>query len=128
MLCSFFCAEATIFKKKCPWEVKYSNWFFSLLPKWPKQKNSCSKMWLIDQLYIKLGIKYCLLFLKGPLYLRTSRNFHDDVRLSDSYHFFFIWIGFKYVICLESFVKWSLDLENCFMNLKYRRCEYSDIH
>ena len=25
------------------------------LPKWPKQKNSCSKMWLIDQLYIKLG-------------------------------------------------------------------------
>ena len=25
------------------------------LPKRPKQKNSCSKMWPIDQLYIKLG-------------------------------------------------------------------------
>ena len=30
------------------------------LPKRPKQKNSCSKMWLIDQLYIELG-----LFLTG---------------------------------------------------------------
>ena len=32
--------------------------FFSQLPwlpKWPKQKNSCSKMWPIDQLYIVLG-------------------------------------------------------------------------
>ena len=31
---------------------------FSLLPaqpKRPKQKNSCSRMWLIDQLYIELG-------------------------------------------------------------------------
>ena len=26
------------------------------LPKRPKQKNSCSKMWLIDHLYIKLGL------------------------------------------------------------------------
>ena len=33
--------------------------FFSLLPaqpKQPKQKNSCSKMWPIEQLYIELGI------------------------------------------------------------------------
>jgi hypothetical protein len=33
---------------------------FSLLPaqpKLPKQENSCSKMWLIDQLYIELGAK-----------------------------------------------------------------------
>ena len=52
-------------------------------------------MWLIDHLYTKLGIKYCLLFLKFPLYLKTSRNFYDDVRLSDSYNFFcmnMIWI------------------------------------
>ena len=28
--------------------------FFSLLPWLPKQKNSCSKMWPIDQLYIEL--------------------------------------------------------------------------
>ena len=26
------------------------------LPKRPNQKNSCSKMWLIDQLYIELGL------------------------------------------------------------------------
>ena len=26
------------------------------LPKWPKQENSCDQMWLIDQLYIKLGL------------------------------------------------------------------------
>ena len=49
----------TIFKKE-PSKVvtKYS--FFPYcpeLPKWPKQKNLCSKMWLIDQLYIKLGPK-----------------------------------------------------------------------
>ena len=25
-------------------------------PKWPKQKNSCSKMWLLDQLHIELGL------------------------------------------------------------------------
>ena len=34
--------------------------FFSLLPELPnqpKQKNSCSKMWPIDQLYIELGCK-----------------------------------------------------------------------
>ena len=37
---------------------KISNTLFSLLPKLPKQpkqKNSRSKMWLINQLYIKLG-------------------------------------------------------------------------
>ena len=26
------------------------------LPNWPKQKNSCSKLWLLDQLYIELGL------------------------------------------------------------------------
>jgi hypothetical protein len=37
--------------------------FFSLLPwlsKRPQQKNSCSKMWPIDQLYIELGIFYVI--------------------------------------------------------------------
>ena len=48
-------------KKKTPSKVaqKNSNPHFSLLPellKRPKQKNSCFKMWLIDQLYIKLGL------------------------------------------------------------------------
>ena len=44
--------------KHPPKTKKNSNVFFPYcpeLPKWPKQKNSCSKMWLIDQLYIKLG-------------------------------------------------------------------------
>ena len=48
---------------------KNSNSFFFLLPKRHKQKDLCSKMWLIDQMYIELGfdssfyrIKLCFLF------------------------------------------------------------------
>jgi hypothetical protein len=46
--------------KKPPSKVAQnnSNPLFSLLPelpKRPKRKNSCSKMWPIDQLYIELG-------------------------------------------------------------------------
>ena len=68
-----FSADTTKFKKKyffCPQKVekptlkscseKLKSTFFPYcpeLPKRPKQKNSCSKMWLIDQLYIELG--YC---------------------------------------------------------------------
>ena len=67
-------ADATIFSKQCyvsflPQKVEKKHpqkllrktqihFFFSLmpeLPKRPKQKNSCSKMWLMDQPYIKLG-------------------------------------------------------------------------
>ena len=64
-----FCADATIISKKKimnelkkpPSKVAQKNsnpLFFPLLPaqpKWPKKKNSCSKMWPIDQLYIELG-------------------------------------------------------------------------
>ena len=42
--------------KSCSEKLKST--FFSLLPaqpKRPKQKNSCSQMWSIDQLYIELG-------------------------------------------------------------------------
>ena len=49
----FFCpqkVEKTTLKS-CSEKLKST--FFSLLPKRPKQKNSCSKMWLIDQLYIE---------------------------------------------------------------------------
>ena len=56
-------ADATIFSKvekntlkSCSEKLKST--FFPLLPelpKQPKQKNSCSKKWLIDQLYIELG-------------------------------------------------------------------------
>ena len=56
--------------KKPPSKVAQKNsnpLLFPLLPaqpKWPKQKNSCSKMWPIDQLYIELGIRrqFYLLF------------------------------------------------------------------
>ena len=40
---------------------KLKSTIFSILPaqpKRPKHKNSCSKMWLIDQLYIELGRSY----------------------------------------------------------------------
>ena len=50
--------------------------FFSLLPaqpKRPKQKTSCSKMWLIDQLYIELGLNwYCALDWSCILTLSTA--------------------------------------------------------
>ena len=47
--------------KKTPSKVaqKYSTCFLHYCPellKQPKQKNSCTKMWLIDQLYLKLGL------------------------------------------------------------------------
>ena len=69
-----FSADDTIFSKKklsffCPQKVekpplkscseKLKSTFFPCcpeLPKRPKQKNSCSKMQLIDQLYIELGL------------------------------------------------------------------------
>ena len=61
-----FRADATIFskkKKKCPQKVekttlKLKSTFFPYCPevsKRPKQKNSCSKIWLLEQLYIELG-------------------------------------------------------------------------
>ena len=37
---------------------KYSNWFFACCPELPEyQKNSCTQMWLINQLYKKMGRK-----------------------------------------------------------------------
>ena len=54
-------AEKTTLKS-CSEKLKFT--FFPLLPaqpKWPKQKNSCSKMWPKDQLYIELGIDYNLI-------------------------------------------------------------------
>ena len=49
--------------EKPPSQVAQNNsylLFFSLMPelqKRPKQKNSCSKMWPIEQLYIELGLE-----------------------------------------------------------------------
>ena len=51
-------------KKICPQKIEkitlkscseFFNQFHFFLPKRPKQKNSYSKMWPIDQLYIELG-------------------------------------------------------------------------
>ena len=71
MLNTFYCGSYNILKILrffCPQKVEKKHpqkllritqiHFFSLLPelpKWPKQKNSCSKMWPTDQLYIELG-------------------------------------------------------------------------
>ena len=55
MLSKFWKVEETTLKSR--WE-KLKPIIFSYcpeLPKRPKQKNSCSKMCLLDQLYIKLG-------------------------------------------------------------------------
>ena len=49
-----------LFAQKNPQKLLTDTLFFlhycPELPKGPKQKNSCFKMWLIDQLYIKLGL------------------------------------------------------------------------
>ena len=53
-----FSAEAHKKLKKPPSKVAQKNsnpLFFPYCPELPKQKNLCSKMWPIDQLYIKLG-------------------------------------------------------------------------
>ena len=59
---SFFCpqkVEKTTLKS-CSEKLKST--FFPYcpeLPKRPNQKNSCSIMWLIEQLYIELGVSLC---------------------------------------------------------------------
>ena len=60
-----------------------------VVPKRPKQKNSCSKMWLIDQLYIKLGYKVWK--LKNNLVRRQSVK-NENFIFSLSANFF------KYVL------------------------------
>ena len=50
--------------KSCSENLKST--FFLLVPaqpKWPKLKNSCSKIWPIDQLYIELGTYHKCFFL-----------------------------------------------------------------
>ena len=64
LLCNFLVRTLQYLKKNCPKKVE-KNTLKSRseilkknppqLPKWPKQKNSCSNMQLIDQLYKKLG-------------------------------------------------------------------------
>ena len=92
---SLFCRQKV--EKKTPKKVaqKNSNPLFfpllSLLPKRPKQKNSCFKMWLLDQRYIELGIKprkrdppilrssllhTYLIQIQGPD--RNNTNFQED--------------------------------------------------
>ena len=82
-----FSADATIFSKKYsfahkklkkpPSQVgqKNSNPLFSLLPglpKWPKQKNLYSKMWLIEQLYIELRWQLSIFELKLIQFLQVT--------------------------------------------------------
>jgi hypothetical protein len=48
-------------KKKSPLKLGYLAEFssfqkFSITAKWSKLKNSCSKLWLIVQLYVELGL------------------------------------------------------------------------
>ena len=108
-----FSANATMFFFKiliffCPQKVekttlkscseKLKSTFFSLLPaqpKWPKQKNSCSKMWPIEQLYIELGFDTQWSILKNmgawnyeltPL-KTTSQKFPPLLGVSFAVHF-----------------------------------------
>ena len=86
----FFChqkVEKTTLKS-CSEKLKST--FFPLLPaqpKWPKQKNSCSKMWPIDQLYIELGLyQMRLLFPKRKCKLSGwKENLSNLIKTSYSY-------------------------------------------
>ena len=54
----FFCPQKVEKNTLKSCSEKLKSTFFPYCPqqpKQPKQKNSCSKMWLIDQLYIELG-------------------------------------------------------------------------
>ena len=59
--------------------------FFPLLPwlpKRPKQKNSCSKMWPIDQLYIELGLNQknlLLIYTILSLWYSISHNVVEHI-------------------------------------------------
>ena len=68
-------------------------YFFPLLPwlpKWPKQKNSCSKMWPIDQLYIDLGYNVYLVFASRtrsrPPINELMKTRGEALHLSDEFH------------------------------------------
>ena len=75
-LCKFLMRTLQYFQKKFKKFPTYRvekttskilNFIHPELPKWPKQKNSCSKKWLLEQLYIKLGLKpltYSIVLLK----------------------------------------------------------------
>ena len=78
-LCNFLVRTLQFFSKRIQFSLPIKSWknhpqkllrktqihfpYCPELPKRPKQKNSCSKMWLIDQLYIELGLNEFLLLL-----------------------------------------------------------------
>jgi hypothetical protein len=57
--------------------MKYLNWFFfpycPELPKQPKERNSW-RMWLIDRLYIKLGIERYVLGAQNARFMTKIPN------------------------------------------------------
>ena len=92
ILCNFLVRTLQCFHKNfnfffCPQKVektthkscseKLKSTFFSLLPaqpKWLKQKNSCSKMCLIDQLYIELGYLLAMKIIVSHIALWAERK------------------------------------------------------
>ena len=67
----FFCPQKVEKNtlKSCPEKLKST--FFSLLPAQPiqpKQKNSCYKMWLTDQMYTELGFPRSSLLMQRREY------------------------------------------------------------
>jgi hypothetical protein len=59
---NFFCPQKVEKNnlKSCPEKLKSTFFFLTAipLPAQPKQKNSCSKMWPIDQLYIDTQLRH----------------------------------------------------------------------
>ena len=86
--------------------------FFSLLPWLPKQKNSCSKMWIIDQLYIELGFWLLLLLIltRCPrlhelcaCWFFSSLFRNQSTTHSGPFYYFYPWFSRTFKKCLNYF-------------------------
>ena len=86
----------------------------SKLPKRPKQKNLCSKMWRIDQLYIELGsrvfeimkktwsgyVRNCICFLTS-LQICSRNNYENFITLPEPLEWINSWMGFFFKLSME---------------------------
>ena len=120
--------DATIFKKKVIAHKKLrkkhpqkSLRIFSPycpeLPKRPKKKNSCSKMWLIDQQYIKLGLGPQLSFYRNKLFV-ASASLHRTRPLGLTLavlclHLFETWGLLPYPYLFSRCTKWCVSVYFC---------------
>ena len=57
---------------------------FSLTAQQPKLQNSCSQMWLIEQLYIELGVDEKRFFVKSKFFKKRGATFFMTSHVSSA--------------------------------------------